>query len=150
MVTVAVVLWFGAVIGCGGSGGGGAAGAGGGGTGTGGAGGTGGSASTSNGSGVDGTKLVSGLTNTEKGKECDWFASLVGGYGKTSMCGQGSFMPPMSQADCIQQFAMCDAKVSDFEACTKATVDAQKTCTDAAFATAIAMPACMAVGDAGC
>jgi hypothetical protein len=143
-LTLAVVFSFGAMIGCGGSSGGGTPPGGGAGTGGGGTGGG------TTGSGVDGTKLVSALTNAEKGKICDWFASLVGGYGKPNNCGMGSFQPPMTQADCIQQFSTCDAKVSDLEACTQASEEAQKACTDAAFATAIANPACMAVLKAGC
>jgi len=138
-VTLAMV--FGALIGCGSSGGGGAAGAGGGAA-------VGGSSAS--GSGVDGTKLVSALTSDDKVKICDWFASLVGGYGKSNTCGMGSFQPPLSQSDCTQQFSVCDAKVSDYEACSKANEEAQKACTDAAFATAFSTDACKAVLAAGC
>jgi hypothetical protein len=102
------------------------------------------------GSGVDGTKLVSALTMDERGKICDYFASLVGGYGKSNDCGQGSFWPPMSQSDCIQQFSICDAKESDYEACSKANQQAEKTCTDTAFGMAVGTDACKAVTAAGC
>ena len=150
ILTLAVAFWFGATIGCGGSSGGGTAGAGGGGTAGGGTAGGGGSSGTNNGSGVDGTKLVSALTNDEKGKVCDYFASLVGGYGKSNTCGMGSFQPPATQADCIQQFSICDAKISDYEACAKANEEAQKTCSDAAFGAAVATPTCVATINAGC
>jgi hypothetical protein len=142
-----VTVVFGAMLGCGGSGGGGSAGAGGSAAG---AGGTGGSASLSSGSGVDGTILVSALTSAEKGKICDWFASLVGGYGMSNTCGMGSFVPPDTQANCINQFSICDAKVSDYEACSKSEEEAEKVCSDAAFGMAVSTDACAAVLKAGC
>jgi hypothetical protein len=151
-LTLAVFLWVGAngmMLGCSGSGGGGIPSASGGSGGSGGSG-AGGSTGGMMGSGVDGTKKVSALTDAEKGKVCDYFASLVGGYGKSNTCGQGMFMPPATQTDCVQQFAVCDAKESDYETCAKAQADAQKTCTDTAFATAGGTPACMAVLMAGC
>jgi hypothetical protein len=99
----------------------------------------------SSGSGVDGTKMIPTLTDAEKGQVCDWMASLVGGYGMSNTCGMGSFTPPMSKSDCVMFFSSCNVKVSDFEGCTKAEADAEKACTDAAFGTAVATPACMAV-----
>jgi hypothetical protein len=153
-VTLSVALWLGVTIGCGGSsknpvlsGSGGSTGAGGNASGGGGSGGTSGTAM---GSGVDGTKLVSALTTDEKGKMCDYFAMLVGGYGMSNTCGMGSFYPPTTKDDCVNQFSICDAKVSDYEACNKAQADAQKTCTDASFMTANGTSACKAVLMAGC
>jgi hypothetical protein len=142
---VAIVAVFGAMVGCSGSGSGGAAGAGGGAVGAAGA-----AGGNSSGSGVDGNKLVSALTSDDKAKICDWFASLVGGYGKSNACGMGSFQPPLSQSDCMLQFSICDAKVSDYEACSKANEEAQQTCTDAAFGAAVGSDACTAVRAAGC
>jgi hypothetical protein len=148
-LAMVVVLWLGATVGCSsGNGGGGAAGAGGGAAGA--AGGAAGSAGTASGSGVDGTKLVSALTSAEKGKICDWFAGLVGGYGMSNTCGMGSFYPPDTQTNCVQQFSTCDAKVSDLEACTKSEADSEKMCTDTAVGAARMTAACMAVLAAGC
>jgi len=143
---LAAVFWLGAMVGCGGGnkntgyipGAGGTAG------------GAAGSGGTVSDSGVDGTKVVSALTMDEKGKICDWFASLVGGYGMTNTCGMGSFYPPDTKDNCVSQFASCAATVSDLEGCTKAQADAGKMCTDAAFAMAGATAACKTVLADGC
>jgi hypothetical protein len=109
-----------------------------------------GSSGASTGSGVTGTKLVSALTADDKGKICDWLASLVGGYGKADACGMGRFHPPVSKDDCTTNFATCDATVSDFEGCQKAMAGLQTMCSDTALGTAFNTAACQATGNAGC
>ena len=116
----------------------------------GGNGGAAGSGGTTNGSGVDGTKSVSALTMDEKGKLCDWLASLVGGYGKQDACGMGQYTPPMNQAACASNLPTCNVTVANFEACQQAMAGLQKMCTDAALGNAFSSAGCTAVSNAGC
>lgn len=79
-------------------------------------------------SGVSPTKTLDSLSATEKGKLCDWTASLQGGYGKSTSCGDGvTVKTKKDQAACVSSLpASCTAKVSDVEACMK--VDAKDPC----------------------
>jgi hypothetical protein len=95
-------------------------------------------------SGVSGSEHLPALSADEKGKICDWFVAMVGGYGAMGTCDQATLNAPASKADCTASFPTCDITVSDFETCAKAMVAAQTTCTEAAFNDAFATPACTA------
>ena len=78
-------------------------------------------------SGVNGNKPLSTLTADERRRLCDWGASLYGGYGKTTVCVDGSTQvrTNASREDCLSEgdasgFASCAATVSQLEACGRA------------------------------
>jgi hypothetical protein len=101
-------------------------------------------------SGVDGTKQISAVNDTEKGTLCDWFVSKVGPYGSTPACEEAPLEPPPSRAECISDFPTCMVPVSVFEACVNTLVAAQATCTQQSLAAVLADPNCQMVGAAGC
>lgn len=101
-------------------------------------------------SGVDGSKQVTAVTDSEKGMLCDWFTAMVGGYGAVSSCEIAQLEAPPDKAACLTDFPACAVPVSVFEACVTALAAAGKACTEAAVAQAVAKPECQTVGEAGC
>jgi hypothetical protein len=72
------------------------------------------------GSGVDGSKVVSTLTDQEKAQFCDWMAGVVGGYGVRVTCdGGGNIGFPQDQPTCVAHAfkTTCVQTVSQLEAC---------------------------------
>jgi hypothetical protein len=78
---------------------------------------------------------------------CDWFASLVGGYGAAATCTSPVLSAPDSQADCVAGFPTCDVTFTDFAACVVAVTDAQKVqpCDATAVQTAATSSTCGAI-----
>jgi hypothetical protein len=74
-------------------------------------------------SGVTGTKTLSQLTTSERGKVCDFMACAWGGYGQSKTCTNNvTVNGPKSQNDCTsnQTFTRCGSvSVSSYEACQK-------------------------------
>jgi hypothetical protein len=100
--------------------------------------------------GVDGSKSLLDATDADMTATCDWYASLVGGYGAQSTCGSSVLNAPPSQADCLAQFPACDVTFSNFEACVVAVVGAQMDCTGTSVQDAESSVACADVVPAGC
>ena len=90
-------------------------------------------------SGVDRSKVWSGLTTAEKGTVCDWVASLYGGYGKTIDCHNGQTVgSTANQQACIDSVpSTCAATVGDVEDCSK-----QAMCPDPTVGLACLLAAC--------
>ena len=101
-------------------------------------------------SGVDGTKQVTAVTDSEKGQLCDWFVAMVGGYGAVQTCEIASLNAPPTKAECLATFPVCSVPVSAFETCITALVAADKACTTAAIVEAQSKPECQTVGNGGC
>jgi hypothetical protein len=97
--------------------------------------------------GIDGSKQVVDATDADKTATCDWFASLVGGYGTAPICAGPELSAPASQADCVTQFPSCDVTFSDFAACVIAVTSAQnqQPCDPDAVQTAVASSTCGAI-----
>jgi hypothetical protein len=85
---------------------------------------------------VNGSTQISAATDTDKMNLCNWFAGMAGGYGSTSSC--------------VSTFPDCAVPVSTFEACVRAIIAAQNTCTQASISMAQSDPNCTTVGQAGC
>jgi hypothetical protein len=90
-------------------------------------------------SGVDKSKVWSGLTTAEKGTVCDWVASLYGGYGKTIDCHNGQTVgSTATQQACIDSVpATCAATVGEIEQCSM-----QGMCPDPTVGLACLITAC--------
>ena len=91
--------------------------------GCGGASGSGTSPVVSNSSGLQKTKMLTALDETERGHFCDWMANKLGGYGHSTDCGAGvSIKSTQDQASCVSQFQppSCRATVGDWESCINA------------------------------
>jgi hypothetical protein len=99
---------------------------------------------------VDGNTQISAATNTDKMNLCNWFAGMAGGYGSPSTCSMALITAPPSEADCVSTFPDCAVPVSTFEACVRAIIAAQNTCTQASISMVQADPNCTTVGQAGC
>jgi hypothetical protein len=99
---------------------------------------------------VDGTKQISAASDTDKMNLCNWFASMVGGYGSTPSCSMAVITAPPSEADCVSTFPACTVPVATFEACVRTIIAAQATCTQASITSAATDPNCATVGQAGC
>jgi len=74
--------------------------------------------------GVDRSLQVTGVTDAQVAKICDWLVAQFGGYGARKECGSGiSGVTPVSQAACIEGWyhrspnPACTATVGDYEAC---------------------------------
>jgi hypothetical protein len=101
-------------------------------------------------SSVDASKHLPDATEADLAAICDWFASLVGGYGAPATCSTAILAAPLSLGDCEASFPMCDVPFSDFEACVSAITQAQAACTDTSVADARASDACAPVVAADC
>src|SRR5262245_59865869 len=90
-------------------------------------------------SGVDPSKIWTGLTTAEKGALCDWAASLYGGYGKTIDCHNGLTVGSnANQQACVASLpATCAATVDEIEECTK-----QAMCPDPTVGLSCLLTAC--------
>ena len=77
-------------------------------------------------SGLDRTKLVRDLSDTELGRLCDWAAAQLGGYAQQITCDGGLIVRSRrDQAACIREFqrtASCTATVDQAEACERQRV----------------------------
>jgi len=73
-------------------------------------------------SGVDSSKRLDVLNDTEKGQICDWTNAKLGGYGMSMDCGGGlTIDAEASQAECIAGApTSCAATVAQAEACANA------------------------------
>jgi hypothetical protein len=98
-------------------------------------------------SGVEGTKTVSTLDETDKAAFCDWLnGKLAGGYDKPIVCGGETIdHTDSSQAECVQDFPTCDATVAQLEGCLGKAIDVK--CDQAALAQAKASADCVAASD---
>ena len=98
-------------------------------------------------SGVEGTKTVSTLDETEKAAFCDWLnGKLAGGYDRPIVCGGETIdHTDSSQAECVQGFPSCDATVAQLEGCLGKAIDVK--CDEEAFAQAKASADCVASSD---
>lgn len=94
-------------------------------------------------SGVDKSKTIAAIDDTEKGQICDWANGLLGGYGHPITCsGQTVDTTDASQADCVQDFPACDATVGAYESCI--SMLAANECDEAGAAAALASAPCQA------
>jgi hypothetical protein len=71
------------------------------------------------GTGIDGNEPLDQLNDDEKGRLCDWGATLYGGYGGKTTCEDGTTAgAPPSRDECITEtFALCPATVAEFAPC---------------------------------
>jgi hypothetical protein len=69
--------------------------------------------------GVDPSANLSGLSQTQLGELCDWWAMLYGGYNVSTSCPpNGSISTPTNHAQCIATLHFrCSVTVSHFETC---------------------------------
>ncbi len=92
---------------------------------------------------IDPSLGLAGLDATQKAELCDWEAMMLGGYGATPSCsdGSGSISVPADRADCVAglQFSVCAALVGDDLSCVD--VVAQLPCQS----TLLNAPECQAV-----
>jgi hypothetical protein len=102
------------------------------------------------GSGVDGSKKLSGLTPAERADVCDGVAARNGGYGAVNTCSMTDQHVPATQAECTSNFPACDATVAQLDGCFDALLAATKACTSAALQAAAARADCAALMQAGC
>jgi len=100
--------------------------------------------------GVNGSTQISAATAADKMNLCDWFAGMAGGYGATPACAMALITAPPSEAECVSTFPNCAVPVSTFEACIRAIMAAQDTCTAASISAVQSDPSCTTVGQAGC
>jgi hypothetical protein len=100
--------------------------------------------------GVDGNTQISATSAADKMNLCNWFAGLSGGYGSTPKCSMALITAPPSEAECVSTFPDCAVPVSTFEACVRAIMAAQDTCTQASISMVQSDPNCATVGQAGC
>lgn len=99
---------------------------------------------------VAGNTQVSAATAADKMNLCNWYVGMVGGYGAAPTCSMALLQAPPTEADCVSGFPTCAVPVSTFEACVRAVVSAQATCTQASIQMAQQDPSCVTVGTAGC
>jgi len=99
---------------------------------------------------VDGNTQVSAVTATDKMNLCNWYVGMVRGYGATATCSMALIKAPPTETDCVAQFPSCAVPVSTFEACVRAVISAQATCTTASMMMAQQDPNCVTVGLANC
>jgi hypothetical protein len=92
---------------------------------------------------IDPSLGLANLDATQKDKLCDWEAMMLGGYGATPTCadGSGSVSVPANQADCVAKlnFSVCAALVGNEFNCVD--VVAQLPCES----TLLNAPECQAV-----
>ena len=75
-------------------------------------------------SGIDRSRQVASLDDTERATLCDWANGLLGGYAHTITCGPGlERRSDATQMACTQRLAVftgCDLSVGDYEICMRA------------------------------
>lgn len=97
-------------------------------------------------SGVDGSKSIASLSDTEKGELCDWIDNMLGGYGKPIVCnGQTVDTTDSSQAECVQSFPTCSVMVSQYQSCIQMLISNE--CSDTGTTSAMAAADCQASAD---
>jgi len=82
-------------------------------------------------SGLDGTKPVKSLPETDEKTLCDWTAGRIGGWNRTITCSDGAFLKTAAdEATCISKATASAAMsgcstltVNDFEDCVNDFVD---------------------------
>lgn len=97
-------------------------------------------------SGVDGSKSIASLGDTEKGELCDWINNMLGGYNQAIICnGQTVDSSESSQAECVQSFPTCSVMVSQYQSCIQMLISNE--CSDTGTTSAMASADCQASAD---
>ena len=75
-------------------------------------------------SGIDRSRLVGSVDDTERATLCDWANGLLGGYAHTITCGpsfeRNSDATQMQCTDRLAAFTGCALSVGDYEICMRA------------------------------
>jgi hypothetical protein len=81
------------------------------------------------GSGVDGSKKLSALSQSDARTFCAWALDTLGGPGHVTDCGGGRSREVDELDECIEDFtsfsSSCTATISQVEACIEASADDQ-------------------------
>jgi hypothetical protein len=77
---------------------------------------------------IDPSRKVTDLSDAERGALCDWYASVLGGYGHETSCAGGTTVQNyVDRATCVAMFfkPACHETVEEFETCINAEIPTQ-------------------------